>query len=62
MKIRIPDEPGTARLADGRVLYFGVYRVPEDLSDDVAQHLLDGGEATLVEEEKPVPPKPVGKK
>jgi hypothetical protein len=55
MRIRIP-EPTTWR-QPGRLYHFGDYRIPEDMSLELAERAIAEGAAVLIEE-----PKPKGKK
>lgn len=46
-QIRIPE--GTWR-TDGRLFHFGTYRIPDDMSEELAQRAVSDGVAVVVEE------------
>lgn len=50
--VRIPE--GTWRPGPGRLFHFGTYRVPEDMSEALAQRAIDEGVAVAVVDEPPV--------
>lgn len=49
MKIRIP-EPTSWRADGSRLFAFGEYRVPEDMSQEIAELAVSEGAASVVEE------------
>lgn len=48
MRIRIPEQPGTWRPDGARLFHFGEYRVPEDMSEELAKRALEEGAASVV--------------
>lgn len=51
-RIQIPE--GTWRPDAQQLFHFGVYRVPEDMPEELAQRAVDEGVAVVVEEPAPV--------
>ena len=55
MRIRIP-EPSAWRPNAATLLHFGEYRVPEDISVELAERALAEGAAALVKDDVPEQP------
>ena len=55
MKLICIPEPNSWRPEPGVLYHFGLYRVPEDMSDELAQRAVAEGAAQEVET-KPAPP------
>lgn len=50
MKLRVHERSGAAFRLDGKPVYFGDYRVPEDLTQEQAQAIVDAGVGEFVAE------------
>ena len=51
MKLRVHERSGGAFRLDGKPVYFGDYRVPQDLTQEQAQAIVDAGVGEFLQEE-----------
>jgi len=51
MKLRVPEKDGPALRIDGVPVYPGTYRVPEDMSQEKAQAIIEQGAGEVVQDE-----------